>query len=127
MHGKHLYEYSVVRYVPDVSRQEFINVGIIMMCKRQSWIRFFHTLPMERILPFRPPHTAEEINEALEMFRQVAETGQISYGAEIMLPEERFRWITAVKSCALQTSRPHPGFTDNLDETFEKLIKEQVL
>lgn len=127
MQGEHLYEYSVVRYVPDIARKEFINVGIIMMCKRQKWIRFSHIVPMERILPFRPLHTADEINEALEQFRHVVETGVICPGAEAMLPEERFRWLTAVKSCALQTSRPHPGFTDNLDETFEKLFKEQVL
>lgn len=39
MHDKHLYEYAVIRYVPRVEREEFINVGLIMMCKRRRWLR----------------------------------------------------------------------------------------
>ena len=29
-----LYEYAVIRYVPRVEREEFINIGLIMMCNR---------------------------------------------------------------------------------------------
>ena len=35
----HLYEFAVIRYLPRVEREEFINIGIIMMCKRRKWIR----------------------------------------------------------------------------------------
>ena len=41
--------------------------------------------------------------------------------------DERFRWLTAVKSSSIQTSRPHSGFSSNLDQTFEKLYQELVL
>ena len=41
--------------------------------------------------------------------------------------EERFRWLTAVKSSSIQTSRPHSGFSSDLDATFEKLYTELVL
>lgn len=34
----HLYEYAVVRYMPRVEREEFVNVGLVMMCKRRRWI-----------------------------------------------------------------------------------------
>ena len=37
--GNHLYEYAVVRYSPRVEREEFINVGLVMMCKRRRWVR----------------------------------------------------------------------------------------
>lgn len=127
MQEKHLYEYAVVRYVPNVTRQEFINVGLIMMCKRMRWLRFAKMVDFSRISPFNPPHTPQEITEALEQFAQVAESGKISPTSDVLPPEERFRWLTAVKSCAIQTSRPHPGLTDNLDTTFNKLLEEQVL
>ncbi|MBW7914098.1 MAG: DUF3037 domain-containing protein, partial [Taibaiella sp.] len=35
MHGKHLYEYAVVRVVPRVEREEFINVGVVL-CANKS-------------------------------------------------------------------------------------------
>ncbi len=51
-----------------------------------------------------------------------------SEGGSIALleAEERFRWLTAVKSACVQTSRPHPGITDNLDATFARLMEELV-
>ena len=39
MQGKHLYEYAVIRFVPRVEREEFINVGIIMFSKRARFIK----------------------------------------------------------------------------------------
>ena len=43
-----------------------------------------------------------------------------------LLPEERFRWITAMKSACIATSRPHPGRCENLEETFDRLFNELV-
>ncbi len=39
----------------------------------------------------------------------------------------RFRWLTAVRSSAIQTTRPHPGLCDDLEETAARLFKELVL
>ena len=49
MPEKHLYEYAVIRYVPRVEREEFVNVGLIMMCKRRRWARVeLHVDPADR-------------------------------------------------------------------------------
>lgn len=123
----HLYEYAVVRYVPAIEREEFINIGLIMMCKRQRWIKSRILLPAEKISMFR----SELPEDAL--CRQVGEIDMIVSGCPeggpiAALPvEERFRWLSAAKSSCLQTSRPHPGITDNLDDTFEAIFSEQVL
>lgn len=39
MNEMHLYEYAVIRYVPRVEREEFINIGLVMMCKHAKWIK----------------------------------------------------------------------------------------
>ncbi len=39
MHEKHLYEYAVLRVVPKVEREEFINIGLLLFCKRQKYLR----------------------------------------------------------------------------------------
>ena len=36
MQDKHLYEYAVIRIVPKIEREEFINVGLIMF-RRKGW------------------------------------------------------------------------------------------
>lgn len=124
-HEKHLYEYAVVRYVPRVEREEFVNVGLVMMCKRCRWIRTAVKLSPERLLALFPETDIDILHEQLCAFSRIA-TDKLTPLGELPV-EERFRWLTAVRSACISTSRPHPGICDNLDETFEKLMAEQVL
>ncbi len=39
----------------------------------------------------------------------------------------RFRWLTAMRSSVIQTSRPHPGMCTDPEEMLWRLFKEQVL
>ncbi|WP_295729881.1 DUF3037 domain-containing protein [uncultured Muribaculum sp.] len=126
MHDKDLYEYAVIRYVPDVEREEFVNVGLLMMCKRRRWIRVRVDVDYGRVARLHDVHDCEEIEAQLGTFSATA-AGVTSAGPMGELPvEERFRWLTAVKSASLQTSRPHPGFSENLDETFDRLFDRLV-
>lgn len=126
MHDKHLYEYSVVRYVPRVDREEFINVGLIMMCKRKRWLRIAIEPDFKKIEAFGSSHTKEDIINQLSGLKLVAE-GDHHGGAIAQLDvTERFRWLSAVRSTCIQTSRPHPGICDNLDATFDNLVNELV-
>lgn len=121
------YEYAVIRYIPNIEREEFINVGLLMMCKRQKWIRVATHLDPIKIERLRDAHPLPEIERHLAAFTLTA-NGGASAGAIAQLPiEERFRWLTAVKSASLQTSRPHPGLTADLDTTFNTLFSALVL
>ena len=44
MQDKHLYEYAVIRIVPRVEREEFLNAGIILYCKRPKFIKVLYTI-----------------------------------------------------------------------------------
>lgn len=123
---KHLYEYAVIRYVPKVEREEFLNVGLIMMCKRRRWLRVDILVPEARLAAFDSDVSSDELVRQLAMFTGVGR-GEHSAGPIAALePEERFRWLTAVKSSCLQTSRPHPGFAADLDAEFLRLFDELV-
>lgn len=123
-----LYEYAVVRYLPDAERGEFINIGLVMMCKRRRWIRMATLLREDRLAALGGLcHTADEIEAQLEGLRRVADR-KLSAGPFADFPvEERFRWITASKSACIRTSRPHPGLTDDLDATFDRLFTTLVV
>ncbi len=121
------YEYAVVRYVPCIEREEFINVGLAMMCKRRRWIKVQIRLAEDKIKALSPDANLDTLANQLQSFVAIAE-GSRSAGPLATYPvEERFRWISAVKSSIIQTSRPHPGLCADLEETFSRLFEEQVM
>jgi len=127
MQGKHLFEYAVIRVLPKVEREEFINVGIILFSKRAKYIRIIWKLNAERLNAFSTELDLDLLEDTLQSFEKIC-NGNKDGGiiAQLDIPE-RFRWLTAVRSSCIQTSRPHPGFSDNLDLETEKLFEEMVL
>ena len=126
MQEQNKYEYAVIRYVPRVEREEFINVGLAMMCKRRRWIKVSILLPDEKLHAMCPGADKEALLRQLQSFVDIAE-GKKHAGPVAGYPvEERFRWISAVKSSVIQTSRPHPGLCGDLEATFERLFGELV-
>lgn len=127
MQGKLLFEYAVIRVLPKVEREEFINVGIILFSKRAKYIRTMISLNEHRLGLFTTELDIDLLNEALKSFEKIS-MGSKDGGiiAQLDIPE-RFRWLTAIRSSCIQTSRPHPGFTNDLDLTVEKLFAELVV
>lgn len=120
-----LFEYAVVRYLPRVEREEFINIGLVMMCKRRRWIKTKFLLDEKCLGAFAPDADLEALRGQIESFERTAAGCKGVIGS--VETHERFRWLTAVRSACLATSRPHPGLTDNLEETFERLFGEFVV
>lgn len=126
MQQKHIYEYATIRIVPVVEREEFVNAGVILLCKKEKYIRMQYHLREEKILALMPGADLEEINKNLKAFGKIA-AGEKDGGPIACLDEaERFRWLTAVRSASIQTSRPHPGVSDDLEKTFDCLFLEMV-
>lgn len=123
--ARHLYEYAVIRYQPRVERGEFVNVGLIMMCKRRRWIRVEIYCDDQRLQALFPDADIDRLKHQLESFVDIAAGKGISPIAELEA-HERFRWLTAVRSASITTSRPHPGNTADLDHTFNRLFAQLV-
>ncbi len=127
MQENQLYEYAVIRIVPRVEREEFLNVGVILFCKQLRFIKVMYQIDTARLQLFSADIDVEQLEMNLESFARIAH-GAKNGGpiAQEDLPS-RFRWLTAVRSSVIQTSRPHPGLCSNLDNTIERLFKELVL
>ena len=98
-----LYEYAVVRYVPRVDREEFVNIGLIMMSKRCKWLRGEIWIDENRLRAFDPMVDPEFLRSQASVFsRDDVPSPHIPV-------EERYRWLSAVKSAVLQVSPSHPG------------------
>ena len=127
MPEKHIYEYAVIRIVPKVEREEFINVGVILFSKQACFIKMRHDINEKRLRLFAPELDIDSFREHLEAFSKIC-AGCRTGGAiaQLEIPE-RFRWLTAHRSSCIQTSRPHVGYCDDLEETLERLFRELVL
>ncbi|KVV15499.1 DUF3037 domain-containing protein [Flavobacterium sp. TAB 87] len=127
MQDNHLYEYAVIRVVPRVEREEFVNIGIILFCKRAKFIKVLFHLNGNKIQSLSADFDVDQLACNLTSLQKIAEGtkdgGPIS---EMDIPS-RFRWLTAIRSSAIQTSRPHPGLSKDLDQTIQRLFAELVL
>lgn len=123
--NEHLYEYAVIRFVPRVEREEFVNVGLLMMCKRQGWAKARVRRDTDRLLLLDKDADIESAMAHLDAMERIA-AGIGCDSISALVAEERFRWLSAVRSACIQTSRPHPGKCSNLDDTFDRLYTELV-
>ncbi|MCD8185302.1 MAG: DUF3037 domain-containing protein [Rikenellaceae bacterium] len=127
MLGKFLYEYAVIRVVPKVEREEFINVGLIMFCKRAKFLKVRFAVHEQKLALYHPEFDPQWLYLHFDTFEKICSgtaAGGTIGGLDI---PERFRWLTAVRSACIQTSRPHAGFTEDLEKTFDRLFEELVL
>lgn len=127
MQGRHLYEYAVIRVVPRVEREEFVNVGIILFSKKAKYIKARYVIDEKKLACFSSELEIDALRENLHSFDCICRGDSAGGYIASLEVHERFRWLTAVRSSSIQTSRPHPGFSTDLDVTFDKLFKELVL
>lgn len=126
MQQKHQYEYAIVRVVPVVEREEFVNAGVILFCKGEKFIRMNYRICEDKIHSLMPDADMEEIRKNLEAFRIIAD-GEKEGGPIASLDlTERFRWLSAVRSASIQTSTPHTGLSNDLEKTFNILFDEMI-
>ena len=127
MPEKILYEYAILRLVPKVEREEFINVGVILFSKKEDYLKVKYFINDNRINAFCHELDLGFIDSKLKALSKMAEGIHAESAVSNFETPERFRWLTAVRSSSIQSSRPHPGKTFNLDKTLEKLFREHVL
>ena len=127
MPGKYLYEYAVIRIVPRVDREEFVNAGVVLYCKDLKFLDVRFTVNKERIQMLCDKVDCNEVEEYLHSFQKICK-GEKDGGpiAQLDLPS-RFRWLTATRSTIVQASKIHPGFCEDAQETLEKLYRQLVL
>jgi hypothetical protein len=127
MQEKHLFEYAVIRVVPCVEREEFLNVGVIVYCPAQGYLQTVYELNEKRLCSFSEKVEVEELQERLRAFTRIC-AGGADGGTIGKLPlASRFRWLTATRSTVVQTSAVHPGLCLDPQETLLRLYAQLVL
>ncbi|MCX6217175.1 DUF3037 domain-containing protein [Spirosoma sp.] len=123
----HLFEYAVIRVMPRVEREEFINVGVIVYCRSLGFLKTLYTLNETRLHALSADLDIDEVRERIQAFEKIC-AGRREGGTIGQLGiAERFRWLTATRSTIVQSSPVHPGLCTDAGETLTKLFEQLVL
>ena len=127
MPEKYLFEYAVIRVVPRVEREEFLNVGLIMYSRDLKFLQARFQLDQNKLLTFAAQADQEEIEEHLKAICLISKGEEGSGPIGKLDLSERFRWLTATRSTIVQTSKVHPGLCEDAAATLTKLHQQLVL
>ncbi len=126
MQENQLFEYAVIRVVPHVEREEFINVGVVLFCSKQKFLRCIFHVDEFRMKAFNSTIDIPELQQYISSFERIC-AGGLDSGPIGKLPmAERFRWLTATRSTILQTSKVHPGLCADPSDMLQRLFDQMV-
>ena len=120
------YDYAVVRVVPRVDREEFVNAGVILFSKACRFLAARVEVNEAKLRALAPDVDVELVRRHLEAIPRIC-AGEEAGGPIAQLAErERFHWLVAPRSTIIQVSPVHAGVSDDpaaqLDELFQRLV-----
>lgn len=121
MHERASFDYALLRVVPRVERQEFINAGVIVYCPQKRYLGARIRLDRERLRALWPDVDVELVLEHLRALERVC-MGEESAGpiAKLSL-SERFHWLTSPRSTIIQSSPVHTGVCHGTKDLLDRL------
>jgi hypothetical protein len=120
------FQYAVLRLVPRIDRDEFVNVGVIVFCRTRGFLQARVALDPRRIDALAPGFDLETVREHLEARVSIA-AGDPEAGPLAALPQsERFHWLVAPSSTVIQTSPVHSGLCEEPEALIERLFQQLV-
>ncbi len=120
------YDYAVIRVVPRVDREEFVNVGVIVSCPSREFLEARVEVDASRIAALDPALDIEVLRGHLAAIERICRGGADAGPIGSLSPRERFRWMTAPRSTVIQFSPAHTGRCDHPDTLLEHLMARMV-
>jgi hypothetical protein len=127
MPENHVFEYATIRVVPRAEREEFVNVGVILYCPKQKFLQAMIMIDVQKLSAFSSHLDIIELEQNLCAFERIC--NGVKEGGPIATLDmaSRFRWLTATRSTIVQSSKIHPGLTNNAGRTLQRLYNQLVL
>jgi len=123
---KYRYDYAVIRVVPKVDREEFINAGVIVSCPDVSFLEARIKLNESRLLALDPGIDLDLVRNHLESIPTICRGGEEA-GSIGQLPQrQRFHWLVAPRSTIIQTSPVHTGRCHDPANALQRLVETMV-
>jgi len=120
------YDYALIRVVPRVEREEFVNAGVILSCPARDFLEARIELDEARVAALDPATDFAVLREHLAVIPRVCRGGAEAGTIGLLPPRERFRWLTATRSTIIQCSPVHTGQCGEPHAVLERLVDTMV-
>ncbi len=120
------YEYAVVRVVPRVDRDEFINAGVIVFAKQQHLLEVRLDVNDQRLRALWPGVDVTTVRQHLNAIKRICAGDPAAGPIARMSQSERFHWLTTPRSTVIQTSPIRTGLSSNLEQLPDDLERKVV-
>ena len=120
------FSYAVLRVVPDIEREEFLNAGLIMYCRPRRYLEARTQLDEAALGALRRDCDTDGIREQLRLVERIAAGAPDAGPIAALEQSERFHWLTTPRSTLIQPGPIHAGVTDDPAATFEHLFSVLV-
>lgn len=122
-----VYEYALLRVIPDPERGESMNVGIVVYCRALDYLGCRVHIDDERLRALSPDLDLDGVKSALKAVASACCGGDVAGQAGTETPGRRFRWLTAPRSAIVQPGPVHAGLTTDPAAELERLHALLVL
>jgi hypothetical protein len=126
MRARDVFEYAIIRVVPRVEREEFINVGVVLFCRTRRFLDARFALDTQRLAALAPDLDMVALQEQLDHIQMVCVGGEAAGPIGLLPQAERFRWLVAPRSTIVQPSPVHTGLCDDPQATLDRLVATMV-
>ena len=126
MHDHCSYDYAVVRVVPRVDREEFVNAGVIVSCPTLDFLDARIELDEARVLALDSTLDLDAVRTHLASIPLICAGGPDAGPIGRLPQRERFHWLVAPRSTIIQTSRVHTGRCTSPGDVIDHLLDVMV-
>lgn len=126
MRDSSTYDYAIIRVVPRVEREEFVNAGVIVSCPARRFLQARIELDEERLTALDPTVDIDAVRKHLATIPAICEGGEGAGPIGRLSQRERFHWLVAARSTVIQTSSAHTGYCTDPDALLEHLLDRMV-
>ena len=127
MPDRHVFEYAVIRVVPRMEREEFLNVGVVLFCKSRRYLDCRYLVDQEKLAAVFPQLDLEDVEAHLQSFERICRAAKEGGPIALLDTPSRFRWLTATRSTVVQAGKVHTGLCEELPASLDKLYAQLVL
>lgn len=120
------YQYVVLRCVPRVDRDEFINVGVVLHSQGADFLDCAFTVDPDRLRPLSPDLDLASVDAALETMGAICRGEQAPGRPSLDRLGQRFGWIAAPRSTVVQPGPVHGGLTGDPAAELQRLLARLV-
>lgn len=121
------YDYAIVRVVPRVEREEFVNVGVVVSCPARNFLEARFALDEKRLRALDPHIDMDTVRAHTNSIAAICAGGDGAGPLGRLSQRERFHWIVAPRSTIIQTSPVHTGKCEDPAKLIEHLLHKMVL